>query len=280
MSIFAKLIYLVNVAFTAAFDLLGYLLHPLGDRGSLVVFALLAAGWVVWIWSRFADPQQIRQHKDRLLGDLLAIRLFQNDLGVFLRIQKSLLREALAYLRCGLRPALVAAGPLILSLIQLEGRFGMRPLQVGETILVVARLKEAVLLQERDPITLIPGEGLVVETPGVQAPVLGEIAWRVRAIDKRECRLAVRIGKWEIHKEIQVGPSSRLMAPVRTGSLDLLLHPGEPPIEAGAPLTAVIATYPRRNLSWWGWKTSWSIPFFLLFFLAGYAFKEIFRIEI
>jgi len=84
-----------------------------------------------------------------------------------------------------------------------------------------------------------------------------------------------------VDKEIWVGEVDGLMSVVRTGGswLDLLLHPGEPPIETGSGVVSIAVDYPRRELGFGRWKVGWLVPFFALSMGAGLAFKRVWKIE-
>lgn len=277
----ASLIEFLNGALTWGFDRVCLLLRPLGVWGVLVVFALLVGGLAVWVWARFADREGVRRSREKLLASLLAIRLFQHDLRVFLGLQVGMLRAALVYMGQGVKPALVLAVPLLLCLLQLEGRCGMRPLRVGEAALVRVRVGEVEALRNVGNVTLRSGGALAVETSGVRLPDRGEVVWRVRGLEAGRHSLTVRSAEQEVEKEVWVGEMDGLMSRMRTGEgwLDLLLHPGEPPIAASSGVASIAVDYPRRELEIWRWKSGWLVPFFLLSMGAGLAFKRVWKVE-
>ena len=275
------MIYWLNAAFVVAFDWLQKGFSFLGEWGELAAWALLLAALAVRGWTRFSDQEGIRRSREKLQGDILAIRLFQNDLGVFFRIQRDMLQDALGYLHRGVTPALVLAVPVALCLVQFEARYGPRPLRPGEQVLVAVHVADPALL-EKGAVTLEGGNGIEVETSGVRNFFRREIAWRVRAKQQGTHRLTVRAGKQVAEKEVVVGPAQRLVSRTRVGEdwLELLLHPGEPPLECGSGVVRVKVDYPRRTFIFWGWEVYWVIPFFVLFLVFGYALKNLWRVEI
>lgn len=277
----SSLIELLNGGLTRGFDLVCLPLERLGVWGVLVVFALLMGPLAVRVWACFGDRERVRRSREKLLASLLAIRLFQHDLRVFLGLQGGMLRAALVYMGCGVKPALVLAVPLLLCLIQLEGRCGMRPLRSGETVLVRVRVGEAGALRNVGNVTLRGDGGVAVETAGVRLPDRGEVVWRVRGLETGRHHLTVRSAEREVEKEVWVGEMDGLMSRMRTGEgwLDLLLHPGEPPIAADSGVVSIAVDYPRRELGIWRWESGWLVPFFVLSMGAGLAFKRVWKVE-
>jgi hypothetical protein len=277
----ASLIGLLNGALTWGFDRVCLLLRPLGVWGVLVVFALLVGALAVRVWARCGDREGVRRSREKLLASLLAIRLFQHDLRIFLGLQGSMLRAALVYMGQGVKPALVLAVPLLLCLIQLEGRCGLRPLRVGETALVRVQVDKAQGLRNSGKVGLRSGGGVAVETSGVRLPDRGEVVWRVRGLEAGRHRLTIDIADRKVEKEVWVGEMDGLISGMRTGEgwLDLLLHPGELPIPAGSGIVSIAVDYPRKELGIWRWKSGWLVPFFALSMVAGLAFKRVWKVE-
>ena len=274
------LIYSLNVVLTTAFDWLQWGLSWLGEWGELAVWAALLGALGVRVWARFADQEEVRRRRERLQGDILAVRLFQNDLRVFGRTQGRILWDAFAYLRGGIRPALILAIPVGLCLVQFEGRYALRPLRPGEPAVVAVGVTDGALLEGE--VSLEADEGIEVETSGVRDRVGREIVWRIRARETGTHRLAVRAGERVAEKEVVVGPVSRFISASRVGEgwLERLLHPGEPPLDTESGLGRVTVEYPERAFVFWGWRGGWWMPFFILVFASGYALKQIWKVEI
>ncbi|HIC69123.1 MAG TPA: hypothetical protein EYO90_06290 [Candidatus Latescibacteria bacterium] len=55
--------------------------------------------------------------------------------------------------------------------------------------------------------------------------------------------------------------------------MDLLLHPGERPIDTSAPLEAIEVVYPEAELSVLGLRTHWMFQFLLLSMASGFLSK-------
>ncbi len=86
----------------------------------------MPVGLVALLIYRFASNQSdITRTKNGIKANLLALRLFRDDLGVVLRTQGQVFRLVGRYLRLGLVPLAILFVPVVLLLIQIEARFAL-----------------------------------------------------------------------------------------------------------------------------------------------------------
>jgi len=117
-----NLVYALNRVLTAGFDLLFRPLGLLSPLLSLTLFSAATGLLMVWVFGRVSNQEKIRTVKDRIQANLIAVRLFQNSVGVFFRIQGRIFLSTLLYMGLSLKPMLVMIVPVLLVLIQLQGR--------------------------------------------------------------------------------------------------------------------------------------------------------------
>src|SRR5712692_10137961 len=130
------LVSVINGLSNRACDLL---LWPFVDLHPLIPLAVFSffTGVMMLVAYRFTSNQAaIRRAKDKMQAHVLAVRLFQDQLGVVLRSYGRILGATLGYLRLSLVPLLVMFMPLALLLVQLDARFAYRPLRAGEQVLL------------------------------------------------------------------------------------------------------------------------------------------------
>ena len=296
------LVHYLNSSCTRLFDILLWPVHALDPAWGMLLVSLLAGVLMLWIFGLTSNQKAIARIKDRIAGNLIGVQLFQHDLGVLMRLQGRILLDTLVYMKHSLVPLLVMLLPVLLILAQLNLRYGVRPLEVGEKALVKIKVRDAAMIQRG--LRLESGEGIVVETPGVRIPSEREVCWRIRAEKPGAYVLDVRIGAADsqtsntassapgagpaasgnsvVRKTVEVGRGGRPVAYRRTGtdSLDLLLYPGEPPIPAETGVESVEITYPEARLEFFGLRVHWLVAFFILSIVFGFAFKPILRVQI
>ena len=169
--------------------------------------------------------------------------------------------------------------PFLLILIQLDLHLEFRPLRPGESAVVKAKFSTA--LGPHDQITLeTPGE-VRVETPPVRIAALKEVAWRIRAEEPTRAFMTIHWGDRTVQKEVVVGDDEGAVSALRTGNItEVLLNPGEPPIQRSTAIESIRVEYPRRDFSVFGWDVHWVILFFVFCTVFGFALKGVLGVEI
>jgi hypothetical protein len=265
-----------NALITGLFDLLFWPLARLGPTAALVMVSAASGVALLWIFGRVSDQPAIKAVRDRIRGNLIAAWLFGEDVGLLLRLQGRLLRDNVVFLRHALGPLLLLLAPVALLLVQLDLRFGARPLAPGEEALVKVHLRQTGAIDAG--VELEAPQGVSVETRPVRIAALGEVVWRVRARTPGSHRLVVRAGGERLEKSLEVGGGWRRTSALRAGRLSqLLLHPGEPPIDARSPVESIEVRYDRLPLAL---NLDWLVWFLALSLAAGFALRKPLGVEI
>ena len=272
----------LNTLFNFLFGLAYGTLKWLGPFWSLAGIACLAGILMVWIFGKVSNQSAIERTRNRLSAELIALRLFKDDLRVFFGIQFQVLAWTLKYLRYSIVPMLILMVPTVIILIQLNLHYGFRPLRVGEPALVKVKLRDASAVAAGTSLTLQAPENLRVETPGVRVPDLKEICWRVRGVQDGRFNLIVSNGKDSMRKQFAVGGRLEGVSPIRTGEnwLSCLLNPGEAPIPVQSAIESIEIRYPELDILILGKRINWLILFLILSLVLGFAFKGVLGVKI
>jgi hypothetical protein len=269
-----------NALVTGLFDLVLWPFSRLAPVWALAIVSVLAGVLMLWLFGKTSNQAAIGVIRDRIRGNLIGVRLFGDDVGQLFRLQGRLLRDNGLYLRHALVPLLVMLPPVVLILVQLELRFGSRPLAPGDTALVKVTLRDAAALEAG--VDLEVPEGVQVETPAVRIKALREVSWRVRAERPGAHRLVVRAGAERLEKQLEVGGRWRSMPALRTAhAAAALLHPGEPPLDGNGAIESVEVRYADLPLGrLFGFDLNWLVVFFVLSLAGGFAFRRALGVEI
>jgi len=269
----------MNRLLTGLFDLISWPLLGLGSMGILVFVSLLSALLALWIFGRYSNQEAIRTVRNRIRGNMLAVRLYRDNVPVVLGLQGSIIRDTLTYLKYSLVPLPILLIPFLLILIQLDLHLEVRPLRPGESAVVKAKFSTA--LGPHDQITLETPREVRVETPPVRIAALKEVAWRIRAEEPTRAFLTIHWGDQTVQKEVVVGDDEGAVSALRTGKMtEVLLNPGEPPIQRSTAIESIRVDYPRRDFSVFGWDVHWVILFFVFCTVFGFALKGVLGVEI
>jgi len=272
------LIAILNRLLTNAFTLLFWPFQNLDPLWALLFISFLTGLVMLWFFGKVSNQKAIEGLRNQTRGNLLGVLLYQHDIKVVLRLHRLILRDTLIYLRHTLVPMLILTVPLVPMLAQLNLFFSSRPLQPGEAAVVKLKVNPGVMPAS---VNLESNSGVKVETSGVRIPQAGEIAWRVRAVQQGTHNLIFRIGQDTVEKKVRVGGRWGAVAARKTGNwLDLLLYPGEEPLESAQQARSIEVRYQPLSLSVMGWTAQWVILFFLFSIAVSFAFKGVLGVQL
>jgi hypothetical protein len=196
-----------------------------------------------------------------------------------LRLQSRILKATLFYFRYSLPPVLFLIAPVFLILAQLNLYFSLRPLKSGEMALVKARFA-SLRVDQPDARLLEVSGGVHVDSDGVWIQSDEEVSWRIKAAGPGHHTLTVRSGNAAVQKEIVIGGKWDRVSHLRSGSLlDVLLYPGEDPIETDTGISSIEVTYPSLELELLGWKLHWMIIFIIFSLASAFLFRRSLGVE-
>ena len=235
-----------------------------GNHAFWALFVMSAVTGVVmlFVFKYTTNQEQMRIVKDRIKMHFIELRLYQDDMKVLFNIQGRILMQNLRYVRLVIIAALLIIVPVVFILMDMDLRFGHRPLAVGETALVKVALAGRGALPEVD---LVTPEGVVVEAPKVRMPVDREIDWRLHATRAGVYDLLFRVNGREVVKKLFVG--------------DSFAYLGKDPGYDGATVASIDVTYPLRRFGLDNWIGHWLTLFCVFSVAIGFGLKPVFHVE-
>lgn len=271
---------ILNSTLNAIFDVI---IHPLRGLHPAIGLLLVSAimGIAALLAFRFAsNAQAITRIKTRIAAYLLEMRIFSDDLRVLLVDPIKIMGLNTKYVAHAFGPFLLILPPMLLVVFQIESRYGLRPLEPGDqTTLTVACRTDTDVLAEG--LVLETSEGIVVETPPVRIPTLGEVSWRLRAAEAGEQWVRVVPPGGDdalaVTKLVWVGDETpKAMARARTAryaGFGALEEPAEAPLPRGGVITEIRVDLPDREWRLAGMTASVWI-FFGLATVFGFLLKS------
>ncbi len=252
----------VNRIATSIFDVLLTPFELLGSEWALILVSGII-GILALICFKFISWQKgIKAAKDKIKGNMIAIRIYQDDLGIVGKSVGNVLLRNFQYIGLNFGPIVPLCIPFALVLAQFVVRYGFDPLPVVET--------------EEEVAGLLPGQGTLIDVTmreGAESQVLGlelRLPPWIRAISplaRSEGEglasievVAVGAGQGEIEvlidgkpvgtKEIVAGTEpTRVMQPERVSSFwSSWLWPAEDTFAAESPVAHVKFEYPDSEL--------------------------------
>ena len=273
----------IQRAMSAVFDAVLTPFEWLGDEVALVLVSGLFGVLALLLFKRISWQSGIKAAKDKIKGHMIAIRIYQDDLGiVFASVLKILLRN-LQYLALNFGPILPLFVPFLLVAAQLVVRYAFAPLPVvaseaelssmlpGEGTMIEVRMKKGreaevaklslqfpANFQALSPLARSQAQGLAFQEVVARAPGAGDIG-------------LVVAGKEVGTKAIVAGADvPRCMQPERVSSFwSSWLWPAEPTFASDSPVDSVRFVYPDRDL---GFLPGGALGVLVVFFLSSILF--------
>ncbi|KPK74419.1 MAG: hypothetical protein AMJ79_14210, partial [Phycisphaerae bacterium SM23_30] len=249
-------------------------LAPVGKLPGWLSNTMISAvtGVVLLVVFKYTSNQRaIGRVRDQIKANLLALRLFKDDLRVTFKSQGRVFGGAFRLLFHSLGPLAVMIVPVVLLLAQMGAWYQFRPLPVDETAVVTMKLNG-------DPQTELPGVNLesrqdVQEIITVRIPSLREVRWEIKAQQSGRYQMVFDVAGEKYQKELVIGEGFQRISPLRPGWSwgDIILYPLEEPFAKDSIVQSISIEYPRRisrtsGADWWmGYFFVVSLIFALLF---------------
>lgn len=257
----------VNTLLTSVGDLL---LAPFRGRPAtgLVFWSAVTGILMAYAIGKTSNQQALRRAADGVRAQLLAIKLFKEDLVVTFQCQIALFRSTGMRLWHSIPPMLFMTLPLLLIVTQLAMRYEYRPLVPGEQAVVAMHIKPDHWKELRD-LALNGGDRFAVETDSLRDEQSSTIYWRVRAIGGESEPLEWQLDGSTIRKELPMSKTPNLLVvanPKRPGAAigERFLHPAEESLAAVSPIESIDVQLVPRETPIFGWNIPWWATFFLV----------------
>lgn len=283
--ILSPLLSVLNPLCTAVGDAVYAVFNPLPVWVGLLIISAVAGVIMLIAFGYTSNQAAIGRAKDDIKANLLALKLYKDELHVTWTAQGRLLWAILRLQRYMLVPVLILALPMLLGLAQMGVRYQWRPLQSGEQTLLKLKLHgnredgaAPRSVRSTPKVSLEPNPGLAVEVGPVAAG--HEFAWRIRGAKPGRHTLTLHVDDVVVEKELVVGDTFERVSAGRPGGrwTAQLFHPVERSLPANSPVESIEILYPGRE-SWVYGANYWVLFFFVVSMAFALIFKPVFKVR-
>jgi hypothetical protein len=250
--------------------------------GMLAVSAVTGVLMLI-VYKYTSNQKGITRVKDQIKAGLLEAWIYREDVPLMLKAQGSVMIANLKYMALNLKPLVVMMIPVLILLVHLNFRYGMRPLAPGEETIVKTQRETAVTADQMDEALVTPKE-IEIRTKGVRIEDRGEVDWRIRVFKTGEYNLKISAGGQDYSKRLIVGDfGTRISSRAATSNLsDAFFYPGEPALPAGGVLKRIEINYPTMapTIPGTDWRPHWLVQYFVLSLIVGFALKGPLKVDI
>ncbi len=271
------------VVLNAVANALGWLLYPIGLMPgwlSATLVAIVTGVGMLAIFKYTSNQRAIKQARRDIRANLLAVKLFKDNLRVGLGAQRRVVSGAFRLLLLAIIPMLVMFVPMILLLAQLGSWYQARPIPVGQEAVVTVKLNgdsnaplPRVELEASSDIEDMSGPVRVISKR--------EVCWNVRALQPGYHVLTFSIDGQTIEKELAAGDGILRVSPIRPDWdwRQALLFPLEKPFERDSVVRSIEIDYPTRS-SWTSGTDWWVFYWFGVSLVSGFCCRGLLRVNL
>ncbi len=274
--VLSPILSVLNSICTGIGDVVYALLSPLPVWLGVTILSAVAGAAMLIAFRYTSNQAAIGRVKDEIKANLLALKLYKDELRVTFQAQGRLLWAIAKLQRYMLTPVLIALLPMLLGLGQMGVRYQWRPLHPGEGTVLTMRVDSDA--RDMPEPQLEPNTGMVLEV----GPVPGgrEFVWRIRGGKPGRHTLRFHVGDSVIEKELVVGDSFERVSAERPGRrwTAQILHPAERILPADSPVESIEILYPGVD-SWIYGTNYWILYFFVVSMATALILKPLFKVN-
>ena len=287
----------INRILTASFNACFSIMEGWPGWLSLTFWSSVTGIVALLIYKYTSNQKAIGRVRDDIKANLLAVKLFKEELGVTLKAQGRILWAACRLLGHSLTPLAVMMIPMTLLIVQMSFRYEWRPLRPGEMVLLRVLLSDQKIATDVNAAIKISGATSTSNAFEVQTqqaiyddfedrPKRNEVIWRLKTNAPGKHIVTVMIDNEEASKEIHISDNKYArISPVRSGNgfFERAIYPTEP---AAAPHDIIqrieldLINLPKNQTPIFGFNIHWVISFFVISIIAALIIKPILKVRI
>lgn len=264
----------------------------LGDLAFAIlsIFSPVVALWIIsaltgvamlFIWRYTSNQDAIADVRRKIAANLLATRLFKDNLSVTFRAQRQIIWQAIRLLGHSIRPMIIMLVPFVLIMVQIGLRYERQPIPVGETARVTATLKEGAKVDGVGARLHLPKGLKQNRNDPCRVQPLRTVDWRITSMQAGDYTLVFGTDSDTVAMPLRVGADFERISSLRGGGfLDRLLYSAEPSIPESSVFEAIRIHYPARATPIFGLDAHWLITLLVLSILFALLFKPFVKVHI
>jgi hypothetical protein len=273
----------VVVALNGVANACGRLLAPIGWLPgwlSATLIAIASGIAMLVIFKHTSNQRAIKRVRRSIRANLLAAKLFKDNIGLGLRSQGLVLLAALRLLLLAIVPILVMSIPVVLLWAQFGLWYQAAPIPVGEEVAVTVKLNGEVGAP-MPTMELSTIDGIDDRTGPVRVFSERQVCWNLAIRKPGLHRLQFHIDGQTVEKELAAGDDFMPVSKMRPGWdwAEALKNPREEPFDRQSAVKSIEIRYPTRS-SWTSGTDNWVIYWFVVAFVSGFCFRGLFKVNL
>jgi hypothetical protein len=276
-----------NYAFTKIFDAILFPFGFLGDFWALLFLSILLSLIVLVIFKYVSSPSRIKDTKNKIKANILAIRLYKDFWRVIAGSFVKSLFYTLKYFMLNIGPVLIIIPILFPIFVQMDIRYGMRSFKTDEIFVFKTQLESDltdvnIQLLDSDYFKSVMNPVFInAYRDEERARPIREVNWKLKCLKPGRTEIRVRINQQVVSKNLEIGNNTVALSNRRLAksSLDHFIYPAEKLIENPGPVHTLSLRYPAKSISLLGLKIHWLIVHLILVIIIVLGLRKRFGVE-
>lgn len=282
----------INYFITRIFDIILYPFGFINEFWGVLFLSVLMSFVVLIIYKYVSSPTGIRDTKDKIKANILAIRIYKDFWKVILSSFFKSLFYVFKYFILNFGPVLLIIPILFPAFVQMDVRYGMRGYRVGEDITIKASFSRdpnelnVELLENNhfkpkmNPVYIDAFLGDEDKNDGEKIPIR-EVNWKVEALKEGVASIRIKVGDRIAEKSLVIGNTRGALTNKRMkeSSWWHFLYPAEELLTGTDYLESITVHYPGKNISFAGIEINWLLLNLLLVVVIVLALHKRFGVE-
>lgn len=271
---------LINQIINSIFDILLFPFQSMNQFWGIFFISILSGLLLIYIFKITSNQKAIKRVKNRIKSHIFEIRLFDLNPSRLFGVLFKILGQNLKYISYSAVPLLFMIIPVILILVQLNFRYGLRAHYPGEKTLL-----KIYLAQDTDILSIHPAidtKGQAVVDAGPFRNLAGNyIAYQLKVTEPGNDWIDIELNQgndsYKIRKLFNNLPDKRRYSDKKPSgkALDVILYPFEKPVKKtdSGIVKEITMSYNENRISVLGIKMHYIIFFFIFSLAGGFLFK-------
>ncbi len=253
---------------------------------ALWIISALTGVLMLLIWRYTSNQKAIAGVRATITANLLATRLFKDNLSVTFAAQRRIIWQAIRLLGLSFQPMIIMLAPFVLVMVQIGLRYEYRPCEPGRPVRVMATVKESAVGSDArwnyiaQHLELPPGVTMDRNDP-CRAKPLRTIDWRLTPAEAGDFTLTFGRDADVVEMPLRVGDGFKRISKLRGGAFfDRLLYSAEASIPESSVFEEIHIFYETRSTPICGIDVHWLITLLVLSIVFALLFKPFMKVHI
>ncbi len=268
----------INYFLTRGCDLLLAPFAKISPFWGIFFLSVVTSLFVLVVYKAVSSPKKVKDTKNQIKANILAIRLYRDFWKTIVASFFKSLYYTGKYFVLNLGPLLLVLPLMFLLFVQMDIRYGMRPFNPGESIVVKARFQGDIGAVNAE---LQANAHFRAAMNPVFIPALREVDWKLRAGTSGTTAIAIAVDGETVQKNLVIGDKLLALSneKMAASSLAHFIYPVEKLLAPATLLRSVQLEYPPRRISFLGFRAHWLVYYLVLTMIIALALKNKFGVE-